>query len=316
MRETWPRPRLPNHLAAHLIGPTAVRALRAGARGEVRAVFQRSFYVCLDSGWVAVGPTQLGAGPLTLLCQAWPSHSALGALLRCGDAARVDNSALYAGVLSFATASATPWWPEPLEAWTAASLGQGLAVASAVLGRLAPDTGLDRPPPGRGAGGLPTFSVAAAPLAYLAHVLEQGRAQRAAIDADAIAPLVGLGPGLTPSGDDYLGGILVALAVLGQTDLRDRLWRALRPLLAHRTVDISRAHLQAAAEGFGSEALHRALSAILTGASDRIAAAIAALAALGHSSGFAALAGGLSVLRGTLAGASAPHLLWHRQRPG
>jgi hypothetical protein len=117
------------------------------------------------------------------------------------------------------------------------------------------------------------------------------------IDADQIAPLIGLGPGLTPSGDDYLGGILIALSVIGQTRLRDRLWQTLEPLLTRRTGDISRAHLAAAAGGLGNAALHDVLSAILAGRTDAIFTAVASISAHGHTSGWDTLAGGIAVLR-------------------
>ena len=276
-----------------LVGPVALRVLADGARGTVRAVFETSFYVCFEGGWVAIGPTRLGAGPLNLLCEAWPGATPLAAQVRCGDSAWVEQGALYAGGLAIACASAEPWWPEPPAAWQAAGLARGLMLAADLLASTQP-AGLlllgpaSKPSP---------LAAAVAPLSYLDQLLRQHDAAAAPIAADAIAPLVGLGPGLTPSGDDYLGGMLVALAVIGRTGLRDRLWRALAPLLPQRTVDISCAHLAAAAEGFGSAALHRALNAILAGATDDIALAIAALARVGHTSGMDALAGALAVLR-------------------
>lgn len=282
---------------ASLVGPTAARALRAGACGRVVAVFERSFYVGLDAGLIAIGPRHLGAGPLSLLCAPWPRAQPLSALVRCGDAAQVDATVLGAGALRFDCAQARPWRPELPDAWTAASLARGLAAATEIVRRRAPAAGLGRLGAGGGECRLPIVRAAQAPLGYLAQWLHNGVAASAVIDADAIAPLVGLGPGLTPSGDDYLGGMLVALAVIGRTGQRDRLWQALEPLLGERTVAISRAHLAAAAEGFGSAALHRALNAILGGVSDRLDAEIAALATLGHTSGLDALAGAIAVLR-------------------
>ena len=49
------------------IGPVACRALTPGATGEVRAVFERSFYAVLDGQWICLGPRALGAGPLNAL---------------------------------------------------------------------------------------------------------------------------------------------------------------------------------------------------------------------------------------------------------
>jgi Protein of unknown function (DUF2877) len=279
-----------------LAGPVALRVLGEGARGTVRAVFETSFYVCLGAGWAAIGPTGLGAGPLNLLCEAWPSAAPLAAQVRCGDSAWVEHGSLHAGALAIACASAEPWWPAPPAPWHAASLARGLAAAADVVASQ-PVAGLGLMSPDSGDITASTLAAAVAPLRYLDQLLRQDEVAAPPIAADAIVPLVGLGPGLTPSGDDYLGGMLVALAAISRSGLRDRLWRALAPLLAQRTVDISRAHLAAAAEGFGSACLHRALNAILVGDRHDIAVAVAALARLGHTSGMDALAGVLAVLR-------------------
>ena len=103
------------------------------------------------------------------------------------------------------------------------------------------------------------------PVAHLEQLLAEPRAvEPPPIDVARIAPLLGLGLGLTPSGDDYLGGLLVALSPVGRSGVQDHLWQAFASgsrLTA--TTAISRAHLAAAAEGLGSAALHHALGAIL-----------------------------------------------------
>ena len=102
--------------------------------------------------------------------------------------------------------------------------------------------------------------------------------------------LIGLGPGLTPSGDDYFGGMLIALRLLGRGGQADALWRWLEPRLESRTSAISAAHLRAAAQGEGHEALHEALHGDAT-----------RLDSVGHCSGWDALAGAGAVLsRGDL----------------
>ena len=203
---------------------------------------------------------------------------------------RIAKLGLSAGKLRIFLDGAQPWLPEPAPAWSRASLGRGLAVVSDVLRTTAPADGLALL--GRAAAGTPDCGAAALALSHVMEVLyAEAAGEWPLIDGEKLAPLVGLGPGLTPSGDDYLGG------VLGRVSLRDRLWQILEPLVAERTVDISAAHLAAAAEGFGSAALNRVLCAILVGATERVVAdAITALAAVGHSSGWDALAGALAVL--------------------
>lgn len=110
--------------------------------------------------------------------------------------------------------------------------------------------------------------------------------------------LVGLGSGLTPAGDDLIGGALIALRAVGgkATAKRFATW-ALR-LAKTRTNRISRAHLQCAASGEGHEALHLALSAILAGQRN-LGTELAALRRIGHTSGMDALSGVLLALNVT-----------------
>ena len=42
-------------------------------------------------------------------------------------------------------------------------------------------------------------------------------------DKGAVASLLGLGPGLTPSGDDFLGGMLIALHFCGEKSVQNLL---------------------------------------------------------------------------------------------
>ena len=117
----------------------------------------------------------------------------------------------------------------------------------------------------------------------------QGRASRAA------NALIGLGPGLTPAGDDFIGGALIALRAAGRAALADRAAAWALGLAEKQTSRISRAHLECAAAGCGHEALHGLLAALDEG-SAAIARAMAALKRVGHSSGRDAAAGALLAL--------------------
>jgi len=288
-------------LHALLVGPVAARVLRAGTRGTVCAVFDRSIYVSLDAGCICVGSVALDAGPLNLLCERWFTARRIGAPLQVGDAVRVERDVLRIGPAAISFATAQPWHPQPPGIWNRTTLAHGLAAFADALPRSLPDEGLAPLLDADLRMARATSPVAAAAkstIRHLTQLLQGPKAEDGAgINAEQIAPLIGLGPGLTPSGDDCLGGILVALSLTGQIGLRDKLWQALKPLLACRTGDISRAHLAAAAEGYGCCALHDLLCAILTGATDVIPAAIASVAAIGHTSGWDALFGAVTVLR-------------------
>jgi len=133
----------------------------------------------------------------------------------------------------------------------------------------------------------------------------QNKAAQAFLDwlsngATAPAPraanaLIGLGPGLTPAGDDFVGGALIALRAAGCTALAGRVAAWALALAEQGTGKISRAHLRCAAAGEGHEALHDFLSALGDG-KVAVARARDALSRVGHSSGLDAAAGALLVL--------------------
>ena len=89
-------------------------------------------------------------------------------------------------------------------------------------------------------------------------------------DAPPPVDLLGLGPGLTPSGDDVLCGMLVALRAVGQAGMAPELYAALAAAAPTATSPISAAFLRAAAEGLGCEALHAAIAAVLEGQADAV----------------------------------------------
>lgn len=139
-------------------------------------------------------------------------------------------------------------------------------------------------------------AAARAPLHAFARALSAAQTGDSAglmLVAQEAAPLIGLGPGLTPSGDDVIAGALIALFALGREEAALSLWHALAPLASTRTSALSLAHLQAAAGGQGHEALHVAINAMLDDAAGALASAIADLARYGHSSGFDGFAGAM-----------------------
>lgn len=121
--------------------------------------------------------------------------------------------------------------------------------------------------------------------------------------AHSAARLVGLGPGLTPAGDDFLVGFLAGLwsSTSGDMERLGFLGSFSRAVvrLSRRTNDISRAYLFHAAHGQVSSRLADLVGAISRGESpDRLRETVVASLQVGHISGMAATAGllvGLSV---------------------
>ena len=242
-------------MRAETTGRFAREALAAG-EGEGCAAVRRSFYLrCPGERYACVGDAALGRGPLNVLVSDF-RMPALGERLSIA----LDSAAL---------------WQPPASAFNV-DLG---ALKQAARPRI----------PAEGLGC----------LIIGAHNALSGHAQPA-LDAlerwlvgnalgDEAAQLIGLGPGLTPSGDDYFGGLLVALRLSGRGMQAEGLWRWLQPRLKERTSAISAAHLAAAAAGEAHEALHAVLSGDLN---------LQSLDHVGHCSGWDALAGAVAVLKG------------------
>lgn len=130
----------------------------------------------------------------------------------------------------------------------------------------------------------------------------------------SIRPLIGLGPGLTPSGDDFLVGFLAGLwSTADNSPSRTQFLAALNRVLSETTLstnDISCTYLRSAAKGHVSEPIAK-LAQQLKWASDTSSVRTAAQAALqvGHTSG---PAGVLGLLLGCLVWQSpAPHLIFN-----
>jgi hypothetical protein len=114
----------------------------------------------------------------------------------------------------------------------------------------------------------------------------------AAVPVDGeVGDLLGLGPGLTPAGDDVLAGLLVGLH--HRPDLRDPLAVEVARLAPTRTTALSAALLRHAAAGHGAPTL-TAVADALTGAGEDsdLDTALDRLLAVGDTSG-TALAHGL-----------------------
>jgi hypothetical protein len=297
--------------AARSCGGAAGRGVSELGAGRVAAVFQRSFYIEAPSGaLVCIGPLGMGPGPLNLLCEFpsdvdWPSLGLRQEMLvrREGDALRIGET------IGIPLAGIVEWHPPSRQAHSLASLAAGLSMlAGIVQGRteipvfarnsVGMETGFMRLVPALAKGAFaeakkptprdPLLRLAWPGITALADWLG---APRRAVPVDALDGLLGLGPGLTPSGDDFLGGALVALAALGRRDVAARLAAALLPRVAQRTNAISAAHLACAAAGEGAGALHDFLIALSTANASDIEASVAALGSIGHSSGWDMMAG-------------------------
>lgn len=126
----------------------------------------------------------------------------------------------------------------------------------------------------------------------LARACAAGEASAA---AHAAIALLGAGAGLTPSGDDYVGGAFFARALLTAARGPDAEWRAaVADLLAAasgRTHPISAALLADHVAGHGHAPLHELARGLADADDTRAVAAARRLVRLGHTSGWDIVAG-------------------------
>jgi hypothetical protein len=128
---------------------------------------------------------------------------------------------------------------------------------------------------------------AARSLAQVVMALGDGATERAVL---AARPLIGLGPGATPSGDDVLVGLSAGLAVTGHP--RASAFAAAVALAARGlTTSVGECYLFHAGRLEFSQRVQDAATAILTGPKAEIGRAVTAALAWGASSGADLLVG-------------------------
>ena len=128
---------------------------------------------------------------------------------------------------------------------------------------------------------------AAGSLASVVEALDKGSSARAVAAAH---PLIGLGPGATPSGDDLLVGLAAGLATRDHPMARSFAAGVARQA-SRITTSVAESYLVHAGRLEFSERVHSAALAVLTGPEQELRAAVSAALAWGASSGADLLVG-------------------------
>jgi hypothetical protein len=271
------------------IGRRALDALQAAEDWRVEAVFERSCYLRSGDMFVCLGDASIGDGPLNVITSTGSKGEAQPRderTVQVSGPVRSSGAQLrFAGgsELDFAAAPiwTMPQWPSRAERRTL-----GADEIAAIIAR-APSGGLfqlaidPHNQPQRS-----DTTRAANSIRWLYNGLQPGAA--AGLLKSGVAALLGLGTGLTPSGDDLLAGVMLALHA-AHPHAAASLGRLITADAGRLTSPLSAALLQTAVAGECSAALQRALSACLTGRD--LAAALATLDGIGHTSGWDHLAG-------------------------
>lgn len=261
---------------ARSVDAVLLQALDRGLRARVHSVFARAVNVVTPEGaLLTLVDAARDDAPDTLVADA-DGYDAMG--LRRDDPVVAVGGVLALGAcLRVRFDRAQPWvaW---LPAFADASTGwrANVTAVAACLASSSPCSVDDA-----------LHEVARRALAFHAAALVDALAAGDAAGAGQHATsLLGLGPGLTPSGDDLLVGLLAVLAIPGSPARRLRGVRgAMLARADERTHLISLSALRAAAQGRVRAGLATLLDAMLTGTVDAAVAALAPVLAIGATSG-------------------------------
>jgi Protein of unknown function (DUF2877) len=309
-------------IAALSMSARVARAIRQeGWTGEVMAVHPNSVYVTDEDDEIyAIVRQPLGNGPLNLVIPAEPAQLFNG--LALGTSLASTGASLGVGDGITIGLEAALVWESRAHAALAADgvlLDRGLAVLCREISEHAPAESLARLLPHLDDEDLPDpmeriahFPRSHALIGGLAESLTHRDRRRLKVVASSLA---GLGPGLTPAGDDFIAGVLLALALVrahGGDPALNEIAHLLVETAAPRTHEISAAYLRAAYDGQVSERWDPLLAALAAGDAKQITAAAGPVLATGETSGADMLAGfvvGIGALQG------GPAAMWRTPVP-
>ena len=256
------------------VGARAARLLDQHPTWTVEAVFDRSFYIRGADEFICVGEASIGDGPLN-------------AVLRSGSKLpHLDVG--HAVSLGISTAEV---WRVP--AWSTRTYLVAFEQVQHVIQLALREAPLDSFTHAVFSAREPTTALARRALAgtrALRNGLKSGNTAK--LD-EAVSLFLGLGHGLTPSGDDALSGALMMLFALRKDAQAIILGRCISANMDNATSALSCAFLRAACDGEPSAALHQAITALLVNAPP--GDVISPIRAIGQTSGFDMLAGVLLV---------------------
>lgn len=277
-------------------GSHAERFVERHASAVLVAVFARSLHLEADGDFLCIGDASIGKGPLNATVDAAGWARVARKLPPAGSAVRIDAGTIAIGGAVVSTAAASTWRPP---SWPRVAGVERVAAALDDLARRAheqaPADGLARIV--LGSPGEPGTALERIARPRVRRLRQWARARMSgSAHEQAPVDLLGLGPGLTPSGDDLLCGALLALRAIGRVDASRDLHAAIAGAAPAATSPLSNAFLQAAAEGHGYEALHTMIIALLE--HRPFARDLEVLGRIGYTSGWDALAGAAIVLLG------------------
>lgn len=285
-------------LRAVSIAPRAQRWLAQTQQAHVLYAFERVVNLVNQEGEVlSLVQHQLGNGPFALQLEPGPFLSDVSIdskLLVFENGLWLDDWLIDAE--DAVVWNPTPQWTpsaRPTWKWASAIIAQLLNEHAEPdsLARLVLDPGAVSPLPAR------IIQAAEQHIPMLLQGIE--RADRTSI-SKASKGLAGIGPGLTPAGDDFLLGVMHGVWATHPPELAQELCAPVAKAATPRTHTLSAAWLEAAAAGEAGQPWHELILALGQGDETGLRAAAMAILPTGHTSGSDALGGFLSILNSSV----------------
>lgn len=290
------------------------RLNRRSSSGRVHSSFARTINIlCRDMTWICIHPPGVPMHPFSVRVQAEPRTGECFLKVFESEPATVSRDAIDLGGRLTISLEKTREWSCDLNPSAGGETSlQALDTIDALLDETRIDSVFLRAVAGRSSDGETTGlqAVLAARIGCAVDLMETAwRLRRVEHVLRGVRQLVGLGIGLTPSGDDFLIGFIGAAYFFAHgDDFRKSVFKGMRPLV-HRTNLPSFFMLKAALKGCYPGPLSDFLHSIEMGPSARVRIAAESLTGLGATSGQDMLAGVISWLHvsSTCGAADAAH---------
>lgn len=288
-------------IEASSVGRTAYSRLRRAKDGIVHSVFKNAINILFEPGLVSLVTEAVLRGPLNVTLQLpaeLPSLYQLG--LEAGDKVKVRGFTLelgHRGLISFGSARIY----SPKQKFTMPMLADdeikaNLEVMRKTALRFGNMAGLGelldpKATIGNDQAAAKKLNIFSSFASTRIVRLEQAfRSEKERTLRDAIVELIGLGPGLTPSSDDMLAG-LILLCVLyaknrgGANPARQLIARVVAKEVHGRTTLLGEEYLRQAVSGRGNEAVMKTCAALLTGGREAVERETRRVLEIGETSG-------------------------------
>lgn len=296
---------------AIFIGPAALKILKEGAVGEVHSVFERTFNVLIAGELAGISSKDVPKGPFNITTDI-DSNTSMRSLVRKGAKVSVAGGLLRVGnELTISLNGAKVWQLKRgvAKSPNVESVKRNLSLVKKLaggrkdgLGQIVPQ--VENIISGTLIDDLKLNQVSRVALPHITGLVSAVKSGNLELVRQSAKNLVGLGPGLSPSADDMLAGLMAGLrwavnSFGGDVNRVDEVNRTIVGHVAENTTLLSQQLLKHSALGEVNEAVEGLLEAILADEAENVKTAAEKVLAIGETSGVDTIVG---ILLGLLLG--------------